>query len=161
MHGQVWGLSCKPNIFVSWSTSELRVRLAPWNRFISPPVKYFNWPFQGGTSFVDHLCYLCLVFVMLLLLSIAALWSPAGKGLTSCPWLLFVMFNCIFSLSHVVSWVRCGTWLYRLLFFVTFLTLFYCVYHKFVKLKWKLFGYFGGAPKYFLWKSHRILSNLP
>ena len=25
---------------------------------------------------------------------IAALWSPAGKGLTS--WLLFVMFNCVF-----------------------------------------------------------------
>ena len=24
----------------------------------------------------------------------AALWSPAGKGLTS--WLLFVMFNCVF-----------------------------------------------------------------
>ena len=29
----VRGLSCKPNIYVSWSTSELRVRLAPWNRF--------------------------------------------------------------------------------------------------------------------------------
>ena len=46
-----------------------------------------------GTSFVDHLCYLCLVFVMLSCLFIAALWSPAGKGLTS--WLLFVMFNCV------------------------------------------------------------------
>ena len=43
---------------------------------------------------MDHLCYLCLVFVMLLCLFIAALWSPAGKGLTS--WLLFVMFNCTF-----------------------------------------------------------------
>ena len=39
---------------------------------------------------MDHLCYLCLVNVMLLRLFIAALWSPAGKGLTS--WLLFVMF---------------------------------------------------------------------
>ena len=39
---------------------------------------------------MDHLCYLCLVFVMLSRLFIAALWSPAGKGLTS--WLLFVMF---------------------------------------------------------------------
>ena len=28
------------------------------------------------------LCYLCLVFVMLSRLLIAALWSPAGKGLT-------------------------------------------------------------------------------
>ena len=32
---------------------------------LSPPVKYFYRPFQGGTSFVDHLCYICLVFVML------------------------------------------------------------------------------------------------
>ena len=62
---------------------------------------------MGGTSFVDHLCYLCLVLVMLLRLFIAALWSPVGKGLTS--WLSFVMFNCVLSLSHVVSWVRCGT----------------------------------------------------
>ena len=36
---------------------------------------------------MDYLCY-CLVFVML------ALWSPAGKGLTS--WLLFVVFSCAF-----------------------------------------------------------------
>ena len=37
---------------------------------------------------------LSLVFVMLPHLFIAALWSPAGKGLTS--WLLFVMSNCDF-----------------------------------------------------------------
>ena len=39
---------------------------------------------------MDHLCYLCLVFVMLSRLFIAALWSPEGQGLTS--WLLFVIF---------------------------------------------------------------------
>ena len=43
---------------------------------------------------MEYLCYLCLVFVMLLRLFIAALWSPAGKGLTF--WRLFVMFNCVF-----------------------------------------------------------------
>ena len=32
--------------------------------------------------------------------------SAAGKGLNS--WLLFVMFNSVLSLTHVVSWVRCG-----------------------------------------------------
>ena len=47
--------------------------------------------FKGGTSFVDRLCYLSLVFAMLSCLLIAALWSPAGKGLTSM--LLFVMSN--------------------------------------------------------------------
>ena len=45
------------------------------------------------TSFMDHLYYLCLVCFMLRLF-IAALWSFAGKGLTS--WLLFVMFDCVF-----------------------------------------------------------------
>ena len=49
---------------VSWSTSELMVRLAPWNKF-KPSSKIFYWPFQGGTSFVDHLCYFRLVFAML------------------------------------------------------------------------------------------------
>ena len=43
---------------------------------------------------MDHLCYLCLVFVMLSRLFIPALWSPAKKGLTSL--LLFVMFNYVF-----------------------------------------------------------------
>ena len=56
---------------------------------------------------MDHLCYLCLKFVILSRLFIAALWSPAGKGLTS--WLLFVMFIMILLLSDLVSWVRCGT----------------------------------------------------
>ena len=87
---------------------------------LSPPVKYFYWPFQGGTSFVDHLCFLCLVFLMLSRLFIAALWSPPGKGLAS--WLLLVMFTVFLLLSHVVSWVRCGTWLYHFLIFAIFLT---------------------------------------
>ena len=81
---------------------------------------YFYWPFQGGTSFVDHLYYLCLVIVIFLRLFIAALWSPAGKGLTSL--LLFVMFIVVLLLSHVVFWVRCGTWFYRFLIFAIFLT---------------------------------------
>ena len=43
---------------------------------------------------MDHLFYLCLLFAMLSCLYIAALWSPAGKGLTS--WFSFVMFICDF-----------------------------------------------------------------
>ena len=58
---------------MSWSTSELRVRLAPLNRF-KPSSKIFYWPFQGGTSFVDLLCFcsvlclLCFVHVCLYVL---------------------------------------------------------------------------------------------
>ena len=55
---------------------------------------------------MEFLCHLCIVFVMLLRLFIAALWSPFGLGLTSC--LSFVMFDCVLSLSHVISWVRCS-----------------------------------------------------
>ena len=49
--------------------------------------------------------FFCLVSLMLSF--IAALWSPAEKGLTS--WLLLVMIIVFLLLSHVVSWVRCGT----------------------------------------------------
>ena len=42
---------------------------------------------------MDHLCYFCIAFVMFLRLLIAALWSPAGKGVTS--WLSFVVLNCV------------------------------------------------------------------
>ena len=48
---------------MSWSTSELRVRLAPLNRF-KPSSKIFYWPFQGGTSFADLLCF-CSVLCLL------------------------------------------------------------------------------------------------
>ena len=43
---------------------------------------------------MDHLCYFCLVFVMISCASVFdALWSPARKRLTS--WLSFVMYNCV------------------------------------------------------------------
>ena len=50
--------------------------------------------------YVFVLSYVCYVFV-------CALWSPAGKGLTS--WLLFVVSNCEFVTFPLVSWVGCGT----------------------------------------------------
>ena len=43
---------------------------------------------------MDHLCYLCLAFVVISRLLIAALLSPARGRLAS--WLLFVMFKCVF-----------------------------------------------------------------
>ena len=98
MHWWVRGLSCKPNIYVSWSTSELRVRLAPRNQ-AKPSSKILHWPFQGGTSFVDLLCFsvLCLLFLCARLF-ICALPSPAWKGLTS--WLSLWSLIMSLSLSH-------------------------------------------------------------
>ena len=55
---------------------------------------------NGCIRNVDHMCNLCLVFVMLSYLFIAALWSPAGKGLTS--WFLFFHFPMMYPGSGVV-----------------------------------------------------------
>ena len=81
---------------MSWSTSELRVRLAPLNRF-KPSSKIFYWPFQGGTSFVDLLCFcsvlclLCFVRVCLYVLRGHLL----GKG-----WPLGSRLWCILWVCH-------------------------------------------------------------
>ena len=64
---------------------------APLNLF-KPSSEIFYRPFQGSVFFVDHLCYFCLVLLFFYArMVVNALWSPAGKGLTS--WLLSVMSN--------------------------------------------------------------------
>ena len=55
-------------------------------------------------------------------LFIDALWSPAGKELTS--WLSFDLSNYEVVTFPLVSWVRCGAWLYRFLIFALFHTFF-------------------------------------
>ena len=57
---------------------------------------------------MDHLCYFCFFFLLCFRarLFIYALWSPAGKGLTS--WLSFVMSNCEIATFRLLSLVRCG-----------------------------------------------------
>ena len=54
-------------------------------------------------GFFSVLFLLCLC----VRLFICALWSPAGKGMTS--WLSFVMSNCEFVTSPFVTCARCGT----------------------------------------------------
>ena len=96
--------SCEPNIKVSWSKSEFKVRLVTLNMF--KPSPNFYWLLQGGVSFVDPFCYLCFtfVFIMLFYLFFVALWLPVGKGLAF--WLSSVWCFLVFlSLSHMVYWV--------------------------------------------------------
>ena len=108
---------------VSWSTSELRVSLVPWN--IGPPLFLLTVPRR--CFFCGSFCYLCFVFVFVMLsrLSPAALQLPAEQGLTS--WLSCVLCFIVFlSFSHLVSRVMCGkcTWLYRFLTFAYLLITF-------------------------------------
>ena len=88
----------------------------------SPPVKYFT----DRSKAVLLLWIIHVISVVFLLcvcgrMFFVALWSPAGKGLTS--WLSFVMSNCEIVTFPLVSCVRCGTWLNRFLIFALFLTL--------------------------------------
>ena len=105
---------------MSWSTSELRVRLAPLNRF-KPSSKIFYWPFQGGTSFVDLLCFcsvLCLLYLCasVYMCFVVTCWERADLLALVCG------VFCEFVTFPLVSWVRCGTWLYRFLIFEPLLT---------------------------------------
>ena len=71
---------------------------------LSPPVKYFTDRSKAVLLlWIAVLCLLCLCDRLF----ICALWSPAGKGLTS--WLSFVVSICEFVTFPLVSWVRCGT----------------------------------------------------
>ena len=99
----------KGRIFLGWTSTKLGhnavmpVRLEhtdPRSR-----VKY------STTEPLRSLCLLCLCGCLL----ICPLWSPAGKGLTS--WPSFVVSYYEFVTFPLVSWVRCGTWLYRFLIF--------------------------------------------
>ena len=57
---------------------------------------------------MDHLYVISVLYLSCFRarLFIDALWSPAGKGLTS--WGSFVMSNCEVVTFSLVSWVRCG-----------------------------------------------------
>ena len=53
---------------------------------------------------MDYFGYLCLAFAMFSYLFIAALWSPAGKGLTSWLWFVIIYYVIMFlSLTHPES----------------------------------------------------------
>ena len=60
---------------------------------------------------MDHFCYLCYVFAMFSCLFNAALWSPAGKGLTywlfceCCEWCLLCFVTFPFGVLGLVCYL--------------------------------------------------------
>ena len=120
------GLSAVCDCGISWSyslTIFLSMYLDPhlnwgwgWHHEIglSPPVTYFYWPFQGGTSFVDLLCVFCaLCFSWFRVCSLLPCCHLLGKGwpLGSCWWCL--LYFCYFPMWYpgsgvvldcIVSW---------------------------------------------------------
>ena len=95
-----------------------------WIFILSPLVKYFFT--DRSKAVLLWIIYAISVLFLLCFrarLFIDALWSPADIGLTY--WLSFVISNCEAVTSPLVSWVRCGAWLYWFLIFALFLTLLY------------------------------------
>ena len=78
---------------VSVNAKALRVKLAPLNRF-KPSSKIFYWQLQGGTSFVDLLCFflscVCYVFVHVCLYVLCGYLLGKGWPLGSRLWCLTV-----------------------------------------------------------------------
>ena len=104
-----------------WFTSELRARLAPLNSF-KPSSKIFYWPFQVGTLLWIFYAFFCLVFTMSSCASVYMCFVVTC--LERADFLaLFVVSNCKFVTFPLVSWVKCGTWLYRFLILAPLLTL--------------------------------------
>ena len=100
-------------------SSKLRGRFALGETRLHPPVKYFYWPFQGGTSFVDHCVFVSCVshtFASVHCCLVVAWRERSGLLALVGDVIVFLI------LPHVVSWVRCRTWLFRFLIIAFFLT---------------------------------------
>ena len=138
---------------MSWSTSELRVRLAPLNRF-KPSSKIFYWPFQGGTSFVDLLCFcsvlylLCFVRVCLYVLRGHLLGKgwPLGSRLWCLLWVCHFPIGILGQVWYLIGSIPdlCNlTYFYNNMFIIyLFLTLFW-LYKLFWSLIQKIAGTFA------------------
>ena len=103
------------------NSSQLKMRKM-WNLStdVRPPILskltirkfhiFQKWRFgtnsSHGVKFAK--CEICGSTCLCARLFSCALWSPAGKGLTS--WLSFVVYNCEFVNFPLLLWVRCGTW---------------------------------------------------
>ena len=95
------------------------IRLNMYNKLLlskSTTIKLLSSIRLYTSNMCSVLCLLCLCTYLFN----CALWSPAGKGLTS--WLSFVVSYCEFVTFPLVSWVGCGTGLYPFLIFAPLLT---------------------------------------
>ena len=67
---------------------------------LSPPVKYFYWPFQGGTSVVDHCVFCVLCFSCFCICSLL----PCGGHLLGKCWPLGSCWWCFLYFCYFPIW---------------------------------------------------------
>ena len=149
---------------MSWSTSELRVRLAPLNRF-KPSSKIFYWPFQGGTSFVDLLCFcsvlclLCFVRVCLYVLCGHLLGKgwPLGSRLWCLLWvchfpigILGQVWYLIVSIPDLCNLITLINETCKIISLT--LIIFWAVYVSHLRTFFRGILKFGASSSYFFWQ---------
>ena len=108
-------------------TKHLCVLVHFWTKGeVGVPLNWFKLYSKYFTDRSKAMLLLWIIYVLFCLfllcfhvrLFVDAFWSPAKKRLTS--WLSFVMSNCGVITFPLVSWVRCGAWLYRFLILPSF-----------------------------------------
>ena len=122
------GISNEPNIYLSWSISEIRTRLAPSSMF-KPSSDFLTDRFKAVLLLwiVFAICVSFLPYFRI------CFFQPCGQLLGK-GWPLGSIVCVFLSLSHMVYWVRRGTWLYRFLIFSFFLTFKLRINHKYQNL---------------------------
>ena len=107
MHWKARGLSYKPNIFVSWSTSELRVSLTLWNWFKpSSKILILTVPRRCFLCRSFVCCFFCVLFFSCFCVcSLLPYGHLLGKGwpLGSCWW-------CLLYLCYFPCGILCQVW---------------------------------------------------
>ena len=88
---------CKPNIYASWSTSELRVRLVPWSKFKASSIFLTDRSKAVFLLCIFLFCYLSLPIAVMSVSCglVVACWGLCVGGLTSwlsCMWCFLVVF---------------------------------------------------------------------
>ena len=92
MHRYVRDLSCKPNILMSWSTSEIRVRMVPSNMFKPSSNVLTDWCFFCG-SFLLFVFRVCLCHTVL---SVPCSLVVTCKKMSDLLALWYKMCSCVF-----------------------------------------------------------------
>ena len=117
-HFNTFKLSWEPNIYVSWSTSELRGRLIPLKKFKS----YINLTVPRWCFFLDpfllYTFYVCFYYAVLSAPCSLLITCWARTDLLAFLYFVFLWF-CHFSMSLI----RCDNWLYQFLIFAFILLL--------------------------------------
>ena len=107
-----WLTICNLMILICWETIFLLCRV-----ILTVPRRYF---FCGSFMFLFWFVFVMSLFASVYMCFVVTSWERADLLALVCG------VYCEFVTFPLVSWVRCGTWLYRFLIFASLLTFMSC-----------------------------------